>query len=277
MDLSVTTRKCISHTDCCSHGVAPRPVYNGRYNLRKYFRQGTTSSEPVSIAQMFDKIAWRYDFLNHFFSLHIDKIWRIKAVNELRGHTLSEVLDVATGTADLALTIQKRLHPGHITGIDISEGMLAIGRQKIEKKGLEQQVSLQYGDSEAIPFSDHTFDAVTVAFGVRNFEHLEKGLCEMFRVLKPGGKAVILEFSIPKNRMFRTVFHFYFFRILPFVGRLVSKDAHAYNYLPDSVQSFPHGAEFRKKMENCGFSEVKVKALTMGIASIYTGSRQDAP
>jgi len=227
--------------------------------------------EKSSISGMFDRIAWRYDFLNHLFSLHIDKIWRRKAVNELRGQTLDEVLDVATGTADLALTIHKRLCPKHITGIDISEGMLAIGRQKIRKKGLESQISLIYGDSEAIPFDDNRFDAITVAFGVRNFECLERGLCEMFRVLKPGGKVVILEFSIPQNRIFRSIFHFYFFRILPFVGRWASKDAHAYNYLPASVQSFPHGTKFQKKMENCGFSDVKVRPLTFGIASIYTG------
>jgi len=223
---------------------------------------------------MFDKIAWRYDFLNHFFSLHVDKIWRRKAVNELHGLPLDHVLDVATGTAELAITIQKRLHPGHVTGVDISEGMLAIGRKKIEKKGLKQHITLQYGDSESLPFASQTFDAVTVAFGVRNFEHLEKGLSEMLRVLKPGGKAVILEFSIPQNRIFRSFYFFYFVRILPFVGRLVSKDAQAYSYLPDSVQSFPHGAEFKNKMEICGFSEVKVRKLTFGIASIYTGKKK---
>ena len=227
--------------------------------------------ERTAIAQMFDRIALRYDFLNHFFSLHIDKIWRRKAVNELRGRPLDHVLDVATGTGDLALTIQKRLHPGHITGVDISEGMLAIGRKKIEKKGLEQQISLQYGDSEALQFADYTFDAVAVAFGVRNFEHLEKGLGEMFRVLKTGGKLVVLELSIPKNRIVRSIFHFYFFRILPLVGRTLSKDDHAYNYLPDSVQSFPHGAEFRNILENCGFKNVKIRPLTFGIASIYAG------
>jgi len=231
------------------------------------------SKERTAIAQMFDRIALRYDFLNHFFSLHIDKIWRRKAVNELRGRPLDHVLDVATGTGDLALTIQKRLHPGHITGVDISEGMLAVGRQKIEKKGLEQQISLQYGDSEALPFADHTFDAVTVAFGVRNFERLEKGLGEMFRVLKTGGKLVVLEFSIPKNRIVRSIFNFYFFRILPLMGRALSKDDHAYNYLPDSVQSFPHGAEFRNILENCGFKDVKIRPLTFGIASIYSGAK----
>ncbi len=229
------------------------------------------NKEAGRVARMFDNIAWRYDFLNHFFSLHIDKIWRRKAVNELRGQQLDKVLDVATGTADLALVLYKRLHPRHVTGIDISEGMLEIGRQKIAKKGLEQQISLKQGDSEAIPFDDHTFDAVTVAFGVRNFEHLEKGLSEMLRVLKPTGKVVILEFSIPKNHIFRSIFHFYFFRILPFVGRMISKDAQAYNYLPDSVQSFPHGADFKDRMESCGFLDVKVRPLTFGIATIYTG------
>ena len=229
------------------------------------------NKERATIAQMFDRIANRYDFLNHFFSLHIDKIWRRKAVNELRGRALDHVLDVATGTGDLALTIQKRLQSGHITGVDISEGMLSIGRQKIEKKGLEQQISLQYGDSEALPFADHTFDAVTVGFGVRNFEHLEKGLGEMFRVLKTGGKLVVLEFSIPQNRIVRSIFHFYFFRILPLMGHMLSKDDHAYNYLPDSVQLFPHGLEFRNILENCGFKNVKIRPLTFGIASIYSG------
>ena len=231
------------------------------------------NKERAAIAQMFDKIARRYDFLNHFFSLHIDRIWRHKAVNELRGESLDEVLDVATGTADLALAIQKRLRPGHVIGVDISEGMLAVGRQKVEKKGLGRQITVKYGDSEALPFADHTFDAVTVAFGVRNFEHLEKGLGEMFRVLKTGGKLVILEFSIPRNRIFRSVFNFYFLRILPFLGRLISKDTRAYHYLPDSVQSFPHGTEFKDKMENCGFKDVKVKPLSFGIACIYTGKR----
>ncbi len=220
---------------------------------------------------MFDSIAWRYDFLNHFLSLHIDKIWRRKAVNELRGRTLDRVLDVATGTADLALAVQKRLRPRHIVGIDISEGMLEIGRKKIEKKGLGQQIALLHGASENIPFDDRTFDAVTVAFGVRNFENLEKGLHEMLRVLKPGGKVVILEFSVPKNRFFRSLYYFYFLRILPFVGRLVSKDAGAYTYLPDSVRSFPSGAYFKKIAESCGYSKVTVRTLSFGIACIYTG------
>ena len=227
--------------------------------------------EKASVAGMFNRIAWRYDFLNHLFSFHIDKIWRRKAVDELRERPPDEVLDVATGTADLALAIHQKLCPKHITGIDISEGMLDVGRQKIKKKGLESQINLMYGDSEAMPFGDNRFDAVTVAFGVRNFERLERGLNEMLRVLKPGGKVVILEFSIPQNRIFRSIFYFYFFRILPLVGRLASKDTHAYKYLPASVQSFPHGEEFKSRMEYCGFSKVNARSLTFGIASIYTG------
>jgi len=250
----------------------------------------------TAVAQMFDKISWRYDFLNHFLSFNIDKRWRNKAVKELRSpppprpapkgkemcensdslsHSLQldHVLDVATGTADLALTIQKLIKPKHITGIDISEGMLAIGRKKIEKKGLEQQITLQYGNSEDLLFDEQTFDAVTVAFGVRNFEHLEKGLNEMYRTLKSNGKVVILEFSIPKNRIIRPVFQFYFSRILPFFGRLFSKDSQAYKYLPESVQSFPHGTEFKEIMEKCGFSEVKIIPLTCGIVNVYTGIR----
>ena len=223
---------------------------------------------------MFDRIARRYDFLNHLLSLHIDKMWRRKAVNQLRGLTLNHVLDVATGTADLAIAIQKRLQPGHITGVDISERMLAIGRQKIEKKGMKQQISLQYGDSADLPFNDCTFDAVTVAFGARNFENLEKGVCEMFRVLKTGGKLVVLEFSIPQNRVFRSSFHFYFFSILPLVGRIVSKDARAYNYLPESVQSFPSGASFKERMEYCGFKDVDFCPSTFGIVNIYTGKKR---
>ena len=222
---------------------------------------------------MFDRFAWRYDFLNHLFSINIDKIWRRKAAKELRGLSLVKVLDAAAGTADMALTIQKHLKPEHIIGVDISEGMLEIGRQKVKRKGFEQYISLEYGDSEALPFGEQTFDAVTVAFGVRNFEDMEKGLKEMHRVMKNGGKIVILELSIPQNRLVRGIFNFYFFRIMPLVGRLISKDAHAHKYLPNSVQSFPYGTKFKEIMESCGFSEVKIKSLSLGIAYIYTGSK----
>ena len=233
----------------------------------------TKGHSKIEVQTMFDRFAWKYDFLNHLFSLHIDKLWRRRAANELRGMPLDKVLDVATGTADMALTLQKRLKPGHITGVDISEGMLAIGRQKVEKKGLQQHISLEYGDSEALHFDEQTFDAVTVAFGVRNFENLEKGLKEIYRTLKTGGKIVILELAIPQIRFVRGIFNFYFFRIMPFVGRLISKDAHAHKYLPNSVQSFPYGAKFKEIMENCGFSEIKIRSLSLGIVYIYTGKK----
>ena len=241
--------------------------------MKRQTVQNINNKASDTVSQMFDNIAWRYDFLNHFFSFYIDKLWRNKAVNELRGHNFVHILDVATGTADFALALEKRLNIEHITGIDISEGMLNIGKQKIEKKGLSQKISLMYGNSETLPFDEQTFDAVTVAFGVRNFEHLERGLDEMFRVLKIGGKVVILEFSIPKNRFIRNIFNFYFLRILPFIGRILSKNAYAYKYLPDTVQSFPHGKAFKEKLENCGFSKIKIKELCFGIACIYTGEK----
>ena len=228
----------------------------------------------LNIAQMFNKIAWIYDFLNHLFSLNIDKIWRKKAVKELRHLKLNNVLDVATGTADMALTIQKRLKPAHITGIDISECMLEIGRQKIEKKGLAQKISLKYCSSESLPFDDNSFDAVTVAFGIRNFENVDDSLCEMFRVLKNSGKLVIIELSVPKNRVFRTVYNLYFLHLIPLIGSFLSKDSNAYHYLPVSVQSFPNGKRFLQRMEKCGFSNVTIKMLSFGIACIYTGEKQ---
>jgi demethylmenaquinone methyltransferase/2-methoxy-6-polyprenyl-1,4-benzoquinol methylase len=232
---------------------------------------GQETGKKEQVIRMFDSIAWRYDFLNHFFSFRIDKIWRRKAANELRGRQHGEVLDVATGTADLALTLQKRLNPQHITGIDISEGMLALGRKKIAQKGMDEKISLLRADSEEMPFGDNTFDAIMAGFGVRNFDSPEKGLNEMFRVLKPGGKTVILEFSVPDNKIFRKFYYFYFFHILPLFGNFISKDAHAYSYLPGSVRVFPHGANFIKIMENCGFTDVRVRPLSFGIASIYTG------
>lgn len=232
---------------------------------------GQETGKKEQVIRMFDSIAWRYDFLNHFFSFCIDKIWRRKTVNELRGRQLGEVLDVATGTADLALILQKRLNSQHIIGIDISEEMLALGRKKITQKGMDEKISLLCADSEKMPFGDNAFDAIMAAFGVRNFDNLEKGLNEMFRVLKPGGKTVILEFSVPGNKIFRKIYYFYFFYILPLFGNLISKDAHAYSYLPRSVMAFPCGTDFIKIMENCGFTDVRIRPLSFGIACLYTG------
>jgi len=222
------------------------------------------------VAHMFNNIAGKYDFLNHFLSAGIDIIWRKKAVSLLAPYKPKQVLDIATGTADFALETL-RLNPDKITGVDISEGMMAVGREKIAKRGLSDKIQLQYGDSEDLPFADNTFDAITVAFGVRNFENLSKGLAEMNRVLKPGGIAVVLEFSKPRSFPMKQLYQFYFKNILPLVGKFVSKDNAAYTYLPESVQAFPDGQDFISIFEKVGFKKTKWHSLTFGISSIYTG------
>ncbi|MCC9166040.1 bifunctional demethylmenaquinone methyltransferase/2-methoxy-6-polyprenyl-1,4-benzoquinol methylase UbiE [Pontibacter harenae] len=224
------------------------------------------------VAQMFNNIAGNYDFLNHFLSAGIDIIWRKKAVSLLAPEKPKKVLDIATGTADFAIETL-RLKPEKITGVDISEGMLAVGRDKIAKKGLSDKIELVLGDSENLPFEDNSFDAITVAFGVRNFENLSKGLSEMNRVLKPGGTAVILEFSKPRSFPMKHLYQFYFKNILPLVGRFVSKDRAAYTYLPESVQAFPDGNDFLTIFKNVGFKETKWHSLTFGISSIYIGKK----
>ncbi|RDV13412.1 bifunctional demethylmenaquinone methyltransferase/2-methoxy-6-polyprenyl-1,4-benzoquinol methylase UbiE [Pontibacter diazotrophicus] len=224
------------------------------------------------VAKMFNNIAGKYDFLNHFLSAGIDIIWRKKAVSLLAPEKPKLVLDIATGTADFAIETL-RLNPDKIIGVDISEGMLAVGREKLIKKGLAEKIELLYGDSENLPFEDNTFDAITVAFGVRNFENLEKGLADMYRVLKPGGTAVVLEFSNPRSFPMKQLYHFYSSNILPMVGKLVSKDNAAYTYLPESVQAFPDGQNFLNIYSKVGFRSTKWHSLTFGISSIYIGKK----
>lgn len=221
---------------------------------------------------MFDNIAPRYDFLNHFLSLGIDKLWRKKAIKILSAYKTNALLDVATGTGDFAIAALK-LKPSRLVAFDLSEQMLNVGRAKAEKLGLADVIQFVKGDSEAMPFSDNQFDAITVAFGVRNFENLEKGLREFYRVLKPNGVAVILEFSKPKYFPFKQLYLFYFFSILPLVGRMVSKDHSAYSYLPESVMAFPDDQKFLSILKTCGFSESKQKRLTFGIATIYIAQK----
>lgn len=225
------------------------------------------------ISRMFDKIAPYYDFLNHFLSLGIDRSWRRRAIATLKPLQPKQVLDVATGTADLALEAYSQLKPEKISGIDISMEMLEIGRKKIAKKGLENAIELKLDDSENLSFESNTFDAVTVAFGVRNFEHLAKGLEEMYRVLKTDGQVVILEFSKPKIFPFRQLFNVYFKYVLPFIGKITSKDRKAYKYLYDSVQAFPDGENFVTILENTGFKSIQCISLSLGICSIYTGKK----
>lgn len=222
---------------------------------------------------MFNRIAQHYDFLNHLLSLNRDVIWRKKAIDELIPDKPEIILDVATGTGDLAIEAS-RLEPVKIIGIDIAENMLTLAKEKINKKQLSHIIEIQRGDSEDIPFADNSFDAVTVAFGVRNFQNLEKGLLEMFRVLKKNGKVVILEFSRPGRFPFKQIFSLYFNNLLPLVGKLISKDNYAYRYLPDSVKKFPEGMDFLDVLERIGFSSLLQKPLSFGICTIYTGIKR---
>ncbi|WKV12695.1 bifunctional demethylmenaquinone methyltransferase/2-methoxy-6-polyprenyl-1,4-benzoquinol methylase UbiE [Marivirga harenae] len=222
------------------------------------------------VADMFDNISHKYDFLNHFLSLGIDIRWRKKAIKLLKEIQPKQILDIATGTGDFAIESLK-LNPDHVTGVDISEGMLNVGREKLKKRKLDDRITLTSGDSENLPFEDNKFDAIIVAFGVRNFENLEKGLAEMFRVLRPGGKVVVLEFSKPKSFPFKQLYNFYFKNILPTLGKTISKDNAAYTYLPESVKSFPDGKDFTSILDKLSFKNTECKPLTFGISSIYTG------
>lgn len=225
----------------------------------------------AQIAEMFNNISKKYDFLNHFLSFGIDIYWRKRAIRQLKAHQPQLILDVATGTGDLAITAHKKLKPKQVIGVDISEGMLEMGRQKLKKKKLDEHIQLHLGDSEGLLFEDNKFDAVIVAFGVRNYENLEKGLEDMIRVLKPGGKIVVLEFSKPTAFPIKQLYNFYFKYILPKLGKLISKDNSAYTYLPESVQAFPDGEQFTGLLDKLGCKETKWIPLTLGISSIYTG------
>jgi demethylmenaquinone methyltransferase / 2-methoxy-6-polyprenyl-1,4-benzoquinol methylase len=229
-------------------------------------------SKKSQVAQMFNSIAHRYDFLNHFLSAGIDRYWRRRAIDELVAAKPRRILDVATGTADLAIAAL-RADPEHITGVDISEGMLSVGRQKLTERHLTDRITLLQGDSEALDFADNSFDAIMAAYGVRNFEHLDKGLAEMYRVLKPGGKLVVLEFSKPRAFPLKQLYNGYFKFILPTVGKMISQDRAAYSYLPESVQAFPDGENFLQHLRLVGFTAPKWKPLTFGISSIYTASK----
>jgi len=223
------------------------------------------------VAFMFNNISKTYDFLNHFLSFGIDIIWRKKAIRSLKAFQPKKMLDVATGTGDFAFEAINILNPDRIIGVDISEGMLAVAKEKIIKRGLGHQFEVRLGDSEGLPFDDNIFDAVTVAFGVRNFENLEKGLKDICRVLHPGGRAVILEFSNPKSFPVKQLYQFYSKTIMPFFGRLFSKDKAAYRYLPASVAQFPDGKHFTSLLIQAGFSKTICRPQTFGICTIYIG------
>lgn len=227
-------------------------------------------SKKQEVAEMFNNISRRYDFLNHFLSLGIDKLWRIKAVKEFRSIQPKRLLDIATGTGDFALELLK-LKPEQVVGMDISDGMLEVGRQKMRKRKVDDVISMLNGDSENLPFEDGYFDGVTVGFGVRNFENLEKGLSEMLRVTRKGGMIVILEFSKPKRFPVKQAFGFYSKYLIPFFGKLISKDKKAYAYLPESVAAFPEGDDFLTILTKLGYRNATARPVSGGIATIYTG------
>ncbi|WP_299249240.1 bifunctional demethylmenaquinone methyltransferase/2-methoxy-6-polyprenyl-1,4-benzoquinol methylase UbiE [uncultured Cytophaga sp.] len=239
--------------------------------VKPYQEQEGDKREQVEL--MFNNISPKYDLLNRVLSLGIDKIWRKQALNLLKKDNPTYILDVATGTADLAIEAATRLKATTIVGIDIAENMLQIGREKIAKKQLDNIITLQKGDSEKINFEDNTFDAVIVSFGVRNFQHLEIGLSEIYRVLKPGGNIMVLEFSKPQKAPFKQLYQFYFKNILPVVGKMVSKDTAAYTYLPDSVNAFPDGKAFCAILEKVGFSIQHFKPFTFGVCTSYVGKK----
>jgi len=235
--------------------------------------KNSTESKKKQVENMFDKIAFRYDFLNRFLSAGIDVGWRKKAIKQLISLHPKNILDVATGTGDFAITSYEILKPEKITGIDISDGMLEIGRKKIAKAGLENSIELINGDSEAIFFDDNSFDAVTVAFGVRNFENLEKGLSEIKRVLKPGGKLIVLECTKPSLPVVKQLYHFYMKFVTPKIGKIIAKNNEAYQYLNDSVLQFPEKESFIHILNQSDYRNAFYKTLTLGICTIYCAEK----
>ena len=227
-------------------------------------------SKTNQVRQMFDAIAPAYDFMNRAMTLGIDIWWRRLAVKRLKRIRPALILDVATGTGDFAIQLNESLHPQHITGIDLSQGMLEEACRKVKEKGLEEVISFEQGDCMTLPMQDETFDAVTVAFGVRNFEHLQQGYQEMARVLKPGGMLCVLELSAPTNRIIRWFYDLYTLHIIPWVGSLKSGDKSAYRYLPQSIAAVPQGEDMLQLMHNAGLHETAYKRLTLGVCTIYT-------
>ncbi len=239
-----------------------------RVEVKPYGNSDKSKKEEV--AEMFNNISKKYDFLNHFLSLGIDKIWRKKAIKKLREIQPKRILDIATGTGDFAIASLK-LNPTEVVGIDISAGMLEVGREKMKARQFDSIITMTLGDSEALPFEDNYFDALTVGFGVRNFEHLEIGLAEMLRVIRVGGKVIILEFSKPKKFPIKQGYGFISKYIIPFFGKRISKDEKAYAYLPESIAAFPEGQEMIDILTKLGYKNVEAELVSGGIATIYSG------
>lgn len=232
----------------------------------------THEEKKEQVAQMFDNIAKRYDLLNSILSLGIHKGWRKKCVNLLKAKQPKKILDVATGTGDFAIECA-RLNPESIIGIDISDGMMKYGREKLKQLKLDSIISLKNGNAETVAFPDTSFDAIVVGFGVRNFQNLNTGLSNLHRMLKPGGQLIVLEFSYPKNVLIKNFYNFYFSKVTPFVGRIFSKDTRAYTYLTESVKAFPHNEKFTSILQELGYKNTSFKSLSFGIAAIYCGEK----
>ncbi|MBI4848769.1 MAG: bifunctional demethylmenaquinone methyltransferase/2-methoxy-6-polyprenyl-1,4-benzoquinol methylase UbiE [Nitrospirae bacterium] len=232
-----------------------------------------SAKDPAKIQTMFSKIAPRYDLLNRLLSLGIDSHWRKFAVGQLPKVNNARFLDVATGTCDVALEIVKRYPDAKVTGVDFSEGMLELGRVKVKRAGLEDRIEVRFADVTALPFEDNTFDGVTIAFGIRNVQDFKKGIAEMGRVVKPGGRVVILEFTSIQNRFFRRPYRFYITKVLPFIGEMISGKKGAYKYLPSSMLEFPGPDEFKKAIEETGLQDVRYYKLTLGVAAVHVGTK----
>ncbi len=241
-------------------------------NINPY--AGDSRNKSQQIKEMFNNIAPAYDFMNRAMTFGIDRIWRRKAVKMVARNPHAQILDIATGTGDLALLLAKKTDTRHITGLDLSPGMLSIGVSKAEKQGVADRITFTEGDSLAIPSADNTFDAVTVAYGVRNFEDLHKGYREMLRVLRPGGTVTVIELSTPRKQPFKALYHFYTRTLVPLVGRLISRDTRAYSYLPESIAAVPQAERMTKIMEEAGFTDTSFRRLTFGTCTIYQGKKR---
>ena len=245
-------------------------MYYPQEHIKPYGEEGTKA---VQVERMFNHIAPTYDQLNHTLSMGIDRSWRRKAIHTLRPYHPQQILDIATGTGDFAILACRELQPQSLIGADISEGMMEVGREKVQQAGLADKVSFAREDCTALSFADATFDAVTVAFGVRNFEHLDIALGEMCRVLRPNGHLVILELSTPDRFPMKQLFTLYSKVVMPLIGKLISKDNSAYTYLPESIRAFPQGEVMQRSIRNAGFSQVRFRRLTFGICTLYVATK----
>lgn len=243
------------------------------YGSEKVLPYNQEERKSAQIKRMFDDIADKYDRLNHILSFQIDKLWRKKGIASLRPYAPKVILDIATGTGDLAISLCEDLQPDRIIGADISLGMMDVGQKKVAKAGYANRISFEQQDCMALTYADDSFDAVTSAFGIRNFEHIEQGIAEMYRVLKPNGHIMILELSTPESFPMRPLYRFYAGTVIPFVGRIVSRKKSAYNYLPASIRAVPQGKVMTDLLRRQGFRDAQAQTLTFGICSLYTGTK----